>query len=72
MLQHRRSPKFKTLKKGLHINLIQKYYRKFEQGNLTKFTHIFGRMLPHAGNPSLQDHMNTIGPGEWLKTGTQE
>jgi hypothetical protein len=52
---------------GLRINLILKYFHKSEQGNITTFISILENMFHQSGHPSLQDHVNTMGPGKWLK-----
>jgi hypothetical protein len=53
---------------GQRLNLIQKYHRKLEQDNQTKFPQVIEELLCAFGRPSLQVHVSNMGLREWLKT----
>jgi hypothetical protein len=53
---------------GLRLNMIQKYYRKISNNQPSIFTNIIERILTDSGRPNLADHVNTMGPQEWMKT----
>jgi hypothetical protein len=54
---------------GLHINLIQKCYKKITAGDGSKFTQILERILAQKRCPTLAAHINTLRPAEWNLTG---
>ncbi|RPH76440.1 MAG: reverse transcriptase family protein, partial [Planctomycetaceae bacterium] len=59
----------KETAEGLRLNLIQKYFRRMVQENSTHFTRIIESILQQEMRPSLEEHVNTLGPAEWNKTG---
>ncbi len=52
----------------LRLNMIQKYYRKVRNNQPSVFTCIIEQILNNSGRPNLADHINTMGPQEWMKT----
>ncbi len=56
---------------GLHLNFMQKYSRKMNDEQHTKYTHVIEQVLRRAGRPDLNKHVNKMGPGEWMKTSTK-
>jgi hypothetical protein len=48
--------------------MIQKYYRKISNNQPSIFTCIIEQILNNSGRPNLADHINTMGPQEWMKT----
>ncbi len=53
---------------GLRLNLLQKYFRKINNNQMTVFSHLIMEILQRAGRPSLTEHINSMGPREWNKT----
>jgi hypothetical protein len=53
---------------GLRLNLIQKYFRKLVNNQPTTYFHIIEQILSRSGRPGLIEHINKMGPQEWIKT----
>jgi hypothetical protein len=53
---------------GLRLNLIQKYFRKLVNNQPTTYSHIIEQILSRSGRPDLIEHINKMGPQEWIKT----
>ncbi len=64
-------PPLEETSEGLRINLIQKYHCKIVNGNETKYTQLIGENLHREGKPDLQEHVNSMSPRKWMKTGAK-
>jgi hypothetical protein len=53
---------------GLRLNLLQKYFRKINNNQMTIFSRIITQILLRAGRLDLTEHINSMGPREWHKT----
>jgi hypothetical protein len=64
-------PPLEETSDGLRINLIQKYHCKIVNGNESKYTQLIGENLHRERKPDLQEHVNSMSPREWMKTGAK-
>ncbi len=53
---------------GLQLNLLQKYFRKINNNQMTIFSCLILQILHGAGRPDILEHVNNMGPQEWHKT----
>jgi hypothetical protein len=53
---------------GLRLNLIQKYFRKINNNQHTTYSHIIEQILSRSEKPGLAEHINKMGPQEWMRT----
>jgi hypothetical protein len=56
---------------GLQLNLIQKYFRKINNNQPTTYSCIIEQILRRSGRPDLSEHINKMGPQEWMKTSSK-
>ncbi len=56
---------------GLWLNLVQKYLCKINNDQHSKYSRINEQVLSRAGRPDLNEHVNRMGPQEWIKTSTK-
>jgi hypothetical protein len=56
---------------GLRLNLIQKYFRKINNNQQSTYSLIIEQILSGSGRPDLTEHINRMGPQEWMRTSTK-
>jgi hypothetical protein len=61
-------PHPETVAEGLQMNFLQKTYKKIKAGDTSKMVAIISDMLTMNGRPSLEDHVEKLGPLQWEKT----
>jgi exonuclease III len=67
-------PPFQTIADGFQLNLLQKIFKREQYPNRYPRSHLPGLLdtiLRQKGRPSLQEHIETKGPNEWLRTAQQ-
>ncbi len=64
-------PSFQTLAEGFRLNLLQRIYKRELQPAKYPSSHLPGildQLLRRGGRPTLETHVQRLGPLEWEKT----